>query len=318
MSNMCEENNVDITKYCDNEEINSMGNLSELQEFKEKLNDINDREPDILETMINNYLNTQVDNTIEPEDFIIDDIIIPNSKNKKEKKNVVIFDKDNLSSFQKMLIKNHKGYYKAGKVKDKKKKKKSGGKVKRQMSDDELVEYYSKKQVDKERKKQLKFMKEYRKATSKSKHKKFSKLEKEIEKEYFKQKEDEKPKTVDDLLKKRNIEKWKRHIGYDYIVNKKFYDPYHNYRKTGNIISVSELEEFKEDYKVSFLKNIEQEVMKKLQEPIDFKVKTRVEYYDKKGNLISEEILPNGKNKKKKKKKDKFSKKELSPDFDRF
>lgn len=323
-NNIHEEDKIndEIKEYCDTEEINSIGNISGLQELKDKLymeevNNNNDEveQPYTLEQMINQYLYS--DKTSIHDDVEEEDIIIPDKK-KKEKKKVVIFDKDNLSSFEKMLIKNHKGYYKAGKVKNKKDKTKKPNKnKKRKMTDDELVEYYAKKKIEKERKEQLKFLKKFKKETSKSKNKKYSKLEREIEREYFKQKEEEKPKTIDDFLKKRNIEKWKREVGYDYIVNKKFYDAYHNYRKHGNIISVSELEDFKEDYKVSFLKNVEQMVMKKLQEPIDFKVKTRVEYYDKKGNLISEEIMPGGK-KKKKKKKDKFSKKELSPDFNRF
>ncbi|MEI2420993.1 hypothetical protein V6O07_12030, partial [Arthrospira platensis SPKY2] len=115
-------------------------------------------------------------------------------------------------------------------------------------------------------------------------------------------------------------EKFKRDIHYNFVMGKKErHDPYARYRKHGNIITVSEAEQFAGDFKTSFLKNLEIEIMNKLNEPITVGGKTVVEYYDKKGKLKSREILNDKRSKKDRKKQKKhekkLKKKVMSPDY---
>lgn len=242
------------------------------------------------------------------------------------KKRIIYIDKSKkeLTSFERLMIKTRPDEYRLGRDPNKVtiKKKKKNEKIKN-MTDEELAEHFAKKNKKAEEKNALKFMKQVEKLKKKKKSKKYQKLQEKINKAYLAEKklENEKIKSFEDLIIKKQMKDWEQSVHYDYFFgkNKKKFDPYARYRRSGNIITVSELEDYKSDFTANYLKNLESVIMSKLSEPLELKAKTTVEYYDKKGRLTTREILPEDKKKKKKKGKNKNKKrrnKELSPDFD--
>lgn len=274
-------------------------------------------------SMLEDYTEDDEDNySLDPElededDDDIDEI--------EPEKRIIYIDKSKkeLTSFERLMIKSRPDEYRLGRDPNKVsiKKKKHKEKI-RNMDDDELREYYAMKNRKAEEKNALKFMKDVEKLKKKSKSKKYQKLQDKINKAYLAEKklENEKCKSFEDVIVKKEVKNWEREVHYDIFFgkNKRKFDPYARYRRTGNIITVSELEDYKNDFTASYLKNLESVIMSKINEPLELKAKTTVEYYDKKGRLTTREILPESKKKKKSKKKKNKKKRrnELSPDFD--
>lgn len=273
-------------------------------------------------SMLEDYTEDEDDYSLDPElededDDDIDEI--------EPEKRIIYIDKSKkeLTSFERLMIKSRPDEYRLGRDPNKVsiKKKKHKEKI-RNMSDDELREYYATKNRKAEEKNALKFMKDVEKLKKKSKSKKYQKLQDKINKAYLAEKklENEKCKSFEDVIVKKEVKNWEREVHYDIFFgkNKRKFDPYARYRRTGNIITVSELEDYKNDFTASYLKNLESVIMSKINEPLELKAKTTVEYYDKKGRLTTREILPESKKKKKSKKKKNKKKRrnELSPDFD--
>lgn len=274
-------------------------------------------------SMLEDYTEDDEDNySLDPElededDDDIDEI--------EPEKRIIYIDKSKkeLTSFERLMIKSRPDEYRLGRDPNKVsiKKKKHKEKI-RNMDDDELREYYAMKNRKAEEKNALKFMKDVEKLKKKSKSKKYQKLQDKINKAYLAEKklENEKCKSFEDVIVKKEVKNWEREVHYDIFFgkNKRKFDPYARYRRTGNIITVSELEDYKNDFTTSYLKNLESVIMSKINEPLELKAKTTVEYYDKKGRLTTREILPESKKKKKSKKKKNKKKRrnELSPDFD--
>lgn len=257
----------------------------------------------------------------DENDYSLDD----EAEETTPKKRIIYIDKSKreLTSFERLMLKTRPDEYRLGRDPNKVtiKKKKHNEKIKN-MTDEELAEYYAQKNKRAEEKNALKFMKQVEKLKKKKKSKKYQKLQDKINKAYLAEKklENEKIKSYEDLIIKREMQNWENSVHYDYFFgkNKRKFDPYARYRRTGNIITVSELEEYKTDFTASYLKNLESAIMSKLNEPLELKAKTTVEYYDKKGRLTTREILPEDKKKKKNKKKKRKKQRgyELSPDFD--
>lgn len=273
-------------------------------------------------SMLEDYTEDEDDYSLDPElededDDDIDEI--------EPEKRIIYIDKSKkeLTSFERLMIKSRPDEYRLGRDPNKVsiKKKKHKEKI-RNMSDDELREYYATKNRKAEEKNALKFMKDVEKLKKKSKSKKYQKLQDKINKAYLAEKklENEKCKSFEDVIVKKEVKNWEREVHYDIFFgkNKRKFDPYARYRRTGNIITVSELEDYKNDFTASYLKNLESVIMSKINEPLELKAKTTVEYYDKKGRLTTREILPESKKKKKSKRKKNKKKRrnELSPDFD--
>lgn len=273
-------------------------------------------------SMLEDYTEDEDDYSLDPELEDEDDDDIDEIESEKR---IIYIDKSKkeLTSFERLMIKSRPDEYRLGKDPNKVsiKKKKHKEKI-RNMSDDELREYYATKNRKAEEKNALKFMKDVEKLKKKSKSKKYQKLQDKINKAYLAEKklENEKCKSFEDVIVKKEVKNWEREVHYDIFFgkNKRKFDPYARYRRTGNIITVSELEDYKNDFTASYLKNLESVIMSKINEPLELKAKTTVEYYDKKGRLTTREILPESKKKKKSKKKKNKKKRrnELSPDFD--
>lgn len=273
-------------------------------------------------SMLEDYTEDEDDYPLDPELEDDDDDDIDEIESEKR---IIYIDKSKkeLTSFERLMIKSRPDEYRLGRDPNKVsiKKKKHKEKI-RNMSDDELREYYATKNRKAEEKNALKFMKDVEKLKKKSKSKKYQKLQDKINKAYLAEKklENEKCKSFEDVIVKKEVKNWEREVHYDIFFgkNKRKFDPYARYRRTGNIITVSELEDYKNDFTASYLKNLESVIMSKINEPLELKAKTTVEYYDKKGRLTTREILPESKKKKKSKKKKNKKKRrnELSPDFD--
>ena len=247
--------------------------------------------------------------------------------------------KSELTAYERWLVKKHPEKYKLGidprivrkqlTEKRENKRKKKREKLEN-MTNEEKKLYLEKKRRKRDLKEYNRNLKDFLDSTNKKKMKKRNKLEEKIAIAYRKQMKDQQPKYkgLKDYFIKTEFKAYKDSLGIGKGHMK--FDPYARYRKNSNIISVAEAEAFETDFKNSFMKNLEMELMERLNAPIDVCGQTVVEYYDKKGRLRSKEILNDKftnkidkkklkKNKKKeKKRKEKYVNSIISPNYKDF
>lgn len=297
-----------------------------------------------LEDMLSSYYHMpndyQEDDDIEYdeeeyEDFDLnddDDDIEEESNKNKERIIYIPKTKKELTPYERLMIKTKPGKYRLGidpqirfKLQEKQREEKRKKKLKKLegLTPEQVEKYYAEKKAKKERKKVEKFMKLALEGMDPKYSKKKKKTEEKIKKAYYKQMRSQRQqfKTLDDLIFNYRYEAYLDQIGYNYFYGNKRrpIDPYKRYRKHGNIITVSEAENFEKDFKTSFMKNLELELMNKINEPVTLGGKTVVEYYDKKGRLKQRQLLEDKMSKKKKKKikkqENKLKNKMISPNY---
>lgn len=231
--------------------------------------------------------------------------------------------KKDLSAWQRLMVKTQPNIYKMGKdpkakndkVRKKREKMLSKKKAKMDgMSDIEKAAYLKEREDKEFRKQYNKFQNSYYDLNDKKQRKKYDKEQGKINKAYSKYMREisdtHKCEDVFELISKRKVKKRKIEMGSEFFSKKNKWkdDPYRRYRRHGNIITVSEADSYKKDFSNSFMRNLEETIMDKINSPVNFGGDTIVEVYDKKGRLKTKEYVKGKKKKKSKKEKEKNDK----------